>query len=102
VHGATGPFTLVLAESYAPGWVVDGLPNGWSARHVEVDGYGNGWLITGSGNAVLTLQYGPDRWCRAALIVSALGATLALGLAGWRRWARRAPRGSGVPVTTDH
>jgi arabinofuranan 3-O-arabinosyltransferase len=90
VHAATGRFTLVLPESYAPGWALDGLPRGWTARHVVVDGYANGWLVTGTGNADLSLVYRPSRWSEAALVISALAAAAAVILVAGRRLRRAA------------
>jgi arabinofuranan 3-O-arabinosyltransferase len=85
VHGAAGRFNLALAETYAPGWVIDGLPAGWSARHLTVDGYRNGWVVDGTGDTVLTLRYRPARWAFAALLLSLLGGPLAVALGfAWR------------------
>ncbi|MCP4222503.1 MAG: hypothetical protein GY773_04080, partial [Actinomycetia bacterium] len=76
VSGASGPFVLVLADSYASGWEIDGLPDGWTATHIEADGYANGWRIDGSGDAELTIRYGPQRLVQYASMGS--GATLML------------------------
>jgi arabinofuranan 3-O-arabinosyltransferase len=81
VHGATGPFAVVLRDSYAPGWSLDGLPAGWSARHLVVDGYANGWLVEGTGDAVLTVRYGPQRWASAALMISLIAGAVAIAMA---------------------
>jgi arabinofuranan 3-O-arabinosyltransferase len=85
VNGAAGPFTVVLADSYAPGWSLDGLPEGWSARHVTVNGYANGWLVEGTGNAVLTAKYRPERLVSTAMMISILAGVVAVALviAGW-------------------
>jgi len=93
VHGAAGRFILVLHDSYAPGWSLDGLPRGWSARHLTVDGYANGWLVDGTGDAVLTARYEPERWTSAALTISLIAGAVAAALVigGWvlgnGRWA---------------
>jgi arabinofuranan 3-O-arabinosyltransferase len=92
VHGATGRFTLVLAESYGAGWSLDGLPAGWSARHLVVDGYANGWVIDGTGDADLTMEYTPSRWGFAALLVSVLATTAAITLTVGRWLAARRRR----------
>ncbi len=92
VRAATGQFTLVMPESYASGWALDGLPRGWTARHVVVDGYANGWLVTGTGNADLNLVYKPSRWSDAALVISALAAASAVLLVAGRRLRRAARR----------
>jgi arabinofuranan 3-O-arabinosyltransferase len=78
VHGAAGQFTLTLADSYASGWTLDGLPAGWSARHIAIDGFANGWLVEGTGDATLTIRYRPALWAFAALATSLL-AGLAVG-----------------------
>jgi arabinofuranan 3-O-arabinosyltransferase len=85
VHGAAGAFPLVLAESYAPGWALDGLPAGWTARHLAVDGYANGWLIEGTGDAVLRLRYRPALWSSAALLISLLGGAVTIAVLAGRR-----------------
>lgn len=76
IHRASGPFLLALAESFAPGWSLRGLPQGWTAEHLEVDGYANGWRVQGRGSASLTLEYRPARPVRFAAAVS-LGTALA-------------------------
>ncbi|HYS94879.1 MAG TPA: hypothetical protein VEL30_00120, partial [Candidatus Nitrosopolaris sp.] len=97
VHGAAGRFTVVLRDSYAPGWSLDGLPAGWSARHLTVDGYANGWLVEGTGDAVLTARYRPERWASAALTISLVAgaAAVALVIGGWLlkngRWRAALP-----------
>ncbi|MBT8223880.1 MAG: hypothetical protein HKP61_17030, partial [Dactylosporangium sp.] len=65
-EGATGRFNLVLAEAAAPGWRLDGLPRGWSAQRFTAYGYAAGWVITGHGDASLTVAYGPNRYASAA------------------------------------
>lgn len=67
VRGADGAFVLTLAESYADGWHLEGLPKGWRARHLPVDGYANGWVVTGHGDAHIRLVYTPEDWMRPAL-----------------------------------
>jgi arabinofuranan 3-O-arabinosyltransferase len=67
VRGADGAFVLTLAESYADGWHLEGLPKGWQARHLPVDGYANGWVVTGHGDAHIRLVYRPEDWMRPAL-----------------------------------
>jgi arabinofuranan 3-O-arabinosyltransferase len=79
----------VLAESYARGWSLRGLPRGWSATHLRADGYANGWRIDGSGDAELTLEYRPARFGPAVMAVSALTAAAAAALALGRALRRR-------------
>lgn len=78
---ARGPFLLILADTYARGWVVDGLPADWSADHLVTNGYSNGWLINGNGSAELTLRYQPDRtirWVGMSSLVSLIAAAAVL------------------------
>jgi len=97
IDGVVQPFTLVLREAFAPGWELRGLPDGWAAKHVMVEGGLNGWLVTptlnGASRAELSLVHGPSIWSRAALVASSIsagGLVLVLGvIAIWRR-ARRA------------
>jgi arabinofuranan 3-O-arabinosyltransferase len=89
VRGATGPFTLVQTESFASGWTLTGLPRGWTARHITVDGYANGWLVSGTGDATLTMTYGPSRWSYAALFVSVLGAAAVVVVVALRQVRRQ-------------
>jgi arabinofuranan 3-O-arabinosyltransferase len=102
VHGAAGRFTLVLPESYAPGWHLTGLPPGWTARHLVVAGYANAWLVDGTGDAELTLVYGPSRWSSVALVSSILAAMAAIALIGGGMVARtrRRRRHAGPEATT--
>lgn len=69
-----GTRVLVLADSYATGWRLDGLPEGWHATHVIADGYANGWILTGDGDATLTLSYRPAALGYMAEFVSACAA----------------------------
>jgi len=78
VHGAGGRQLLVLPESYAPGWTPSGLPSGWQARHLLVDGYANGWEIDGTGDATFDLVYRPAIWSLAAIAGSGLAVATAI------------------------
>jgi arabinofuranan 3-O-arabinosyltransferase len=84
-------FTLVLAESYARGWQLDGLPPGRDGAHVLVDGYANGWRISPGSGISLSISYSPDGWTRGARDVSILAGGLAvvMSLAHRRRRSRR-------------
>ena len=106
----SGTFLLVLADTYAPEWIIEGLPTGWRAEHIMVDGYANGWRISGAGHAAITLRYGPQTVVRYAMALSAGSlviavALLALGTSrrrggrvpqagrrGFWRWGRRTSR----------
>jgi hypothetical protein len=91
VTGATPgePFWLVLGQSHNAGWHASG---GLGPPKL-VDGYANGWLVRPASSAPMdvTLTWTPQRGVNVALILSALGLLLCLGLA-----ARRAPRRSGT------
>jgi hypothetical protein len=78
ITNATDPFLLTFADTYAAGWVIEGLPRTWTASHVVANGYSNGWIINGQGPATLTIRYRPDRiieWARTLSLV-ALGAAV--------------------------
>jgi arabinofuranan 3-O-arabinosyltransferase len=99
VSGATGPFLLVLTESFAPGWRIE-VPGRDAAavRHVRVDGYANGWLIPWEGTYQVRFIYGPEGIARFArwtglILVPALVGGLLLGGRRYRgdherRWPR--------------
>ena len=84
VEGAVRPFMLVAAEGYSSGWQLRradrDLPE---PLQVEVNGYANGWLIPWQGSYDLVIEYGPERYARAARWISLV--TL-LGLMGWILW----------------
>jgi arabinofuranan 3-O-arabinosyltransferase len=96
VSGATGPFLMVLDESYAPGWRIEIPGRDTSAiQHVLVDGYANGWLIPWKGTYEVRLYYGPEAIARAArradlILVPALSVWLVL--VGRRRRGKHARR----------
>ncbi|WP_027345790.1 hypothetical protein [Hamadaea tsunoensis] len=86
-----GTRVLVLADSYADGWHLDGLPAGWKATHVVADGYANGWILTGDGDATLTLTYQPATLGYLAQLASATAALWLLVAGLVRRVRRRVP-----------
>jgi arabinofuranan 3-O-arabinosyltransferase len=67
VVDARGPFVLTTSEAYASGWKAtsDGRDSS-DLRHIEVNGYANGWLVPWDGSYELTLEYGPERYALAA------------------------------------
>ncbi|MDP9329034.1 MAG: hypothetical protein M3P11_00045 [Actinomycetota bacterium] len=90
VSRADDAFVLSLGESFSPGWVLQGLPEGRGGEHVVADGYANGWMI-GPGDPFTTrITFAPDRQMHAARAVSLLTA-LAIPFA----IARRRRRGVG-------
>ena len=112
VHGADGPFELVLGQSVNAGWQVvahpaAGAPPGAhrspSARSELVDGFGNGWAVTAADLAALgagrgpatfdvTLTWAPQRqeWAALAVSAAAIVACLVVGFLPerWRRALR--------------
>lgn len=94
VAGARGDFVLGTDQSWAKGWRLEGLPAGWRARHIELDGYANGWQVTGQGAANLVLAYGPDRYVRWAHWATAAALIVTIGMAARsrRRCAARQSR----------
>ncbi len=75
VHGATGPFYLVLGQSDVTGWraSIGGADLG---PPVLLDGYSAGWYVTKTGSYTVTATFGPQTVYTAGLIVS--GAVLAV------------------------
>lgn len=85
--GATGPFWLVLGESYGSGWraSVDGGPQ--LGEPSLVDGFANGWYVdpeTVGSDGTISLEWVPNRTVRQGFVVSIL-ATLVLVTLAWRR-----------------
>lgn len=79
---STGPTTLVLRESWNPGWTltVDGTDAG---PPILVDGYANAWILPASGTSrQIDARWTPQRSVRTATIISLLAglAVLAIGL----------------------
>ncbi len=99
VHGAGGRQVLVLPESYAPGWTPSGLPSGWRARHIRVNGYANGWEIDGKGDATFDLVYQPAIWSSAAIVGSGLAVVTAILIFVGRRSRWFLTRRSALPPT---
>jgi arabinofuranan 3-O-arabinosyltransferase len=93
VENARAPFLLATSEAYASGWKAraDGLDDS-KLRHVEVNGYANGWLVPFKGSYEMTLEYEPERYARAARWLSVLA------LIGAFAWIvlRRVPRPSSL------
>lgn len=84
---ADGDAVLAFRQAYAPGWSLDGLPAGATARHIEVDGWANGWVVSGLAgrSVVLRVRYRDDPL--VSLAVWSLLAVVLVGLActDWRR-----------------
>lgn len=73
VTNATEPFLLVFSERYHEGWraYINGtkVPQG---RHIAVNVYAQGWYIDAPGSYMIEIEYAPQHWFIAALIISAL------------------------------
>ena len=90
VRHARGPFLLVAAETFAPGWRVearDRKPRG--VTHVRVNGYANGWRIPWRGSYDLTIAYGPERAARIARRLDLIAVPLGFLALLWPRRLRR-------------
>jgi hypothetical protein len=71
VRNASGPFDLLLRQSFDPNWVASihdtGLP---SADHTEGDLFANEWHVNQTGNFTITLEYSPQSLYSVLLDVS--------------------------------
>jgi hypothetical protein len=85
---------MVLGESTNSGWhATTGTGTDLGAPQL-VDGYANGWLVTPTSpghDMVVNLEWTPQRWVGAALVVSATALVVCLVLACWPRRMRRRP-----------
>jgi arabinofuranan 3-O-arabinosyltransferase len=100
VRDARAPFLLVLSETFASGWQLEGGNQGSArASHLRVDGYANGWRVPRRGSYDLKVTYGPEQpaaWARRGDAVL-IPLVLVLGLLRWgvqrrpqrvgRRWS---------------
>lgn len=86
-----GEVVFVFRQAYADGWQLDGLPSGVSSRHVMVDGWANGWVVSGleGATADLRVTYRLSGVVSMAVwsIVLVVAAAVATVVAG--RWRRR-------------
>jgi arabinofuranan 3-O-arabinosyltransferase len=120
VRDATAPFLLVLSETFASGWHLEGGNQGSAqASHLRVDGYANGWRVPRRGSYDLKLTYGPEQtaaWARRGDAVL-IPFVLVLSLLRWgvqrrpqrggRRWSadslrRLRPSTIGFGWRTEH
>jgi arabinofuranan 3-O-arabinosyltransferase len=85
VAESASPFVLQLAESYAPGWELSGLPASRSAQHIELDGYANGWLVPAGPAFGFEIRYGPDAWYAVTRSLSLFALAIAIGFVALRR-----------------
>jgi arabinofuranan 3-O-arabinosyltransferase len=94
ITDSRGPFLLVTSEAYSQGWKAHVHGREGQFRHVQVNGYANGWLVPWRGSYELTLEYEPERYARGARWLSVIAP---LGLLGWivrrrTRWLFYEPR----------
>jgi arabinofuranan 3-O-arabinosyltransferase len=83
------PTTVVLRESYAPGWQLQ--PTASSGEHIAVQGWANAWLVPADGSG--TVVYAPARIARYALLSLPIAVVLALvSMVLGRWWYRRRQR----------
>lgn len=75
VRGTGTPFLLALPDATDQHWTLDGLPAGATAHPTIIDGYRQGWIISGlDGDATMTAHYGPSsragmaRWLSIAVL----------------------------------
>lgn len=97
VRGVDGNAVLVLAESFAEGWQLDGLPEGWSAEPTVVDGWAMGWILAGNGDADLELFFAPGRLVDLAGWVS-VATGVAVIVLSWSTWRRHRSGTSKMPA----
>jgi arabinofuranan 3-O-arabinosyltransferase len=88
VARSSTPFVLSLGESFAPGWRLEGLPDGRAVRHVVADGYANGWQIDPGARFTARISFAPDRAMHLARSVS-IGTAVAIPVLAFRRRRRR-------------
>jgi hypothetical protein len=92
VEDARRPFLLVLGETLASGWRLEGGGE-TSARptHLRVNGYANGWRVARRGSYDLKLTYAPEQFAIWARVGDAafIPAALAFSLLGWAVRSRR-------------
>jgi arabinofuranan 3-O-arabinosyltransferase len=102
VRDALAPFLLVLSETFASGWHLEGGSHGSArASHLRVDGYANGWRVPWRGSYDLKLTYGPEQpalWARRgdALLIPVV---LVLSLLRWA--VQRRPQRGGRRWSAD-
>lgn len=98
------PSVLTLAETYAPGWQLQGLPAGAEKPvHLMVQGWANGWTLP-AGATDGSMVYAPARLARYALLLLPVAVFLACAwmlFAAWWRRRRARRRARGLPTGTD-
>src|SRR5581483_3262702 len=74
VTGATQPFVLILHEHFDRGWIARLRDR--SYRPLLVNGVSNGFLIDQTGDFDITLEYTPQRWYDAGIVLSLVSTLL--------------------------
>jgi hypothetical protein len=98
-----GNTLLVFGNTYSADWRLNLAGNGRVLKHVMVNGYANGWLVSGSGPVNVSLLYGPGvivkwgEWTAAGVATGSLVA-LAFALGRWCLLYRRRFAFLGVTV----
>jgi hypothetical protein len=86
IDGTGQPFWLVLGQSYSSGWSAT-LPGGRSlGTPTLIDAYANGWYVPAgviNGPTVVHFEWTPQKVVWVAIVVSAAGVAISLGLAAW-------------------
>lgn len=89
LRGGSGPFMLVLADSFHTGWKIKGLPEGTRADHLAVDGYANGWLIDRPVQGRVMIEFEPGEAAEHARRSSLAAGLAAIGAVAIGRGGRR-------------
>ncbi len=82
VSGTGRSELLVLDESYAPSWNLDGAS---THAHVMANGYANAWVVDTGNGRLLQARYGPSQITRLAILVSGVVIVTAVALTLLRR-----------------
>jgi arabinofuranan 3-O-arabinosyltransferase len=92
LRGAARGRLLVVDESFASGWTLDGAR---PSAHVLANGYANAWVLDTTKPSTVTARFGPSRYAGIAIVVSILAAIVALAVALLLR--RRSRRAAMIP-----
>lgn len=86
INGATQPFVLILHEHFDRGWIARVRDR--SYRPLLVNSVSNGFLIDQTGDFDVTLEYTPQRWYDAGIVLSLVSALILLTWILWP-WCQR-------------